>query len=203
MDLYEKLFLVMWDRGLRVRNVSLYNFPSSRTQAIFGPVIAGRCLVYCGGWLTKFSQLSFTNVTNRGNFRWVYDGVYQDEDGTLSGRANSILIAPDGLWNGTSSCTVTSNFVNSITCPVTMGSWIRFAFNQANLGRNGEALNIYDTSNHHTVVPNLFKRLTHPSGYMMNLLAKNAYLFQFENANVNEFYSLIDVYSVVICLELG
>lgn len=39
----------MWDRGLRVRNISFYNFPSPNTQAIFGPVIAGRCVVFCGG----------------------------------------------------------------------------------------------------------------------------------------------------------
>ena len=39
----------MWDRGLRVRNVSFINFPSSSTQAIFGPVITGRCVVFCGG----------------------------------------------------------------------------------------------------------------------------------------------------------
>jgi len=65
-----------------------------------------------------------------------------------------------------------------------LGTWIRFAFNQANLGQNGEVLNVYDSSNHSTVVLNLHKRLTHPNGYMMNLLAKNTYLFQFENANV-------------------
>jgi hypothetical protein len=137
------------------------------------------------GWLTKFSQLSFTNVLNRGNFRWVYDGVYQDEDGTLSGTANTIVIAPDGLWNSSSSCWPTQHFVNAITCPVSLGTWIRFAFNNANLGQNGQVLNVYDTSNHHTVVLNLHKRLTHPNGYMMDLLAQKTYLFQFENANVN------------------
>ena len=95
--------IVVWDRGLRVRNISFINFPSFNTQAIYGPFITGRCTVYCGGigqeeqnviievlfssikgWLTKFSQLSFTNVVNRGNFRWAYDGLYQDEDGSLS-----------------------------------------------------------------------------------------------------------------------
>ena len=135
--------------------------------------------------MTKFSQLSFTNVVNRGNFRWVYDGVYLDEDGTLSGTANSIVIAPDGLWNSSSSCSPTPHFVNAITCPASLGTWIRFAFNNANLGQNGEVLNVYDLLNHHTVVPNLHKRLTHPNGYMMDLLAQNTYLFQFENANVN------------------
>ncbi len=43
------IILVMWDRGLRVRNVSFINFPSTGTQAIYGPFIIGRCTVYCGG----------------------------------------------------------------------------------------------------------------------------------------------------------
>lgn len=66
-----------------------------------------------------------------------------------------------------------------------MGNWIRFAFNKANLGTNGENLNIYDTNNRYTIVLNLAKRLTHKNGYMMNLLARRSYLFQFQNANVS------------------
>ncbi|CAF4249716.1 unnamed protein product, partial [Rotaria sp. Silwood2] len=183
--------VVMWDRGLRVRNISFINFPSSNTQAIYGPFITGRCIVYCGGWLTKFSQLSFTNVANRGNFRWSYDGLYQDEDGSLSNVSGAIILAPDGLWNTSNACRTTPNFINAITCPSSLGTWIRFAFNKASLGQNGEYLNVYDEFNHHTIVLNLAKRLTHPIGYMMTLLSKNIYLFQFQNANssVNLSYS--------------
>jgi hypothetical protein len=39
----------MWDRGLRVQNVSFINFPSSQTQALYGPSIQGRCSEFCGG----------------------------------------------------------------------------------------------------------------------------------------------------------
>ncbi|CAF0819146.1 unnamed protein product [Rotaria sp. Silwood1] len=185
--------VVMWDRGLRVRNVTFINFPSPNTQAIFGPVIAGRCIVFCGGWLTKFSQLSFVNVQNRGNFRWQYDALYQDEDGSLSSVVGGIVLSPDGLWNTSSACTRTPNFLNAITCPSSLGKWIRFAFNKANLGANGEVLNVYDTSNHHTVVLNLGKRLTHPIGYMMNLLTNQTYYFQFQNANSSVNLSYIGV----------
>lgn len=124
-------------------------------------------------------------MLNRGRFRWVYDGLYQDEDGTLANVPGGIIQAPDGLWNQTSSCPVTPNFVNAITCPSSLGTWIRFAFNKANLGQNGEVLNVYDTNNRHTIVLNLAKRLTHKDGYMMNLLARRSYKFQFQNANVN------------------
>jgi hypothetical protein len=132
--------------------------------------------------------MSFTNVLNRGNFRWPYDGLYQDDDGTLSGTANSVTISPDALWNSSSSCSLTPHFLNAMTCPVSLGTWIRFAFNQANLGQNGQPLFVYDQSNHYTVVLNLHKRLTHPNGYMMNLLAQRTYLFQFDTANVNFFF---------------
>lgn len=110
--------------------------------------------------------------------------MYQDEDGSLSNTVGGLILPPDGLWNGSASCSPTPNFRNAITCPASLGTWLRFAFNKANLGQNGEVLNIYDSSNHRTVVPNLEKRLTHPKGYMMTLLAKRTYLFQFQNANV-------------------
>ena len=126
-------------------------------------------------------------MANRGSFRWPYDGIYQDLDGSLANSPGSIILPPDGLWNTSSSCTVTPNIRNAITCPLSLGNWIRVAFNQANLGQNGEVLNIYDTANHHTVVPNVDKRLTFKKGYMMNLLAKQSYLFQFQNANVTVF----------------
>jgi hypothetical protein len=103
--------------------------------------------------------------------------------------SGGIILSPDGLWNGSNACSATPNFVNAVTCPSSLGTWIRFAFNEASLGQNGEYLNIYDTSNHSTIVLNLHKRLTHPDGYMMTLLAKNTYLFQFQNADVSLFSS--------------
>ncbi len=102
----------------------------------------------------------------------------------MSGVSGGIVLPPDGLWNTSTACTATPNFINAITCPSSLGTWIRFAFNQASLGQNGESLNVYDQSNHQTVVLNLHKRLTHPDGYMMVLLAKKTYLLQFQNANV-------------------
>jgi hypothetical protein len=53
------IILVMWDRGLRVRNVSFFNFPSPNTQAIYGPFIVGRCTVYCGGMLKSIRKIFY------------------------------------------------------------------------------------------------------------------------------------------------
>ncbi|CAM4838655.1 unnamed protein product, partial [Rotaria magnacalcarata] len=191
--------VVMWDRGLLVRNVSFINLPSPQTQALFGPIIIGRCEVFCGGWMTKFSQLSFTNVTNRGNFRWQYDGLYLDEDGSLSNVAGAMILSPDGLWNTSTLCSPTPNFLNAVTCPASLGNWIRFAFNNANLDTSGQFLFITDSTNsNQAVVPSLHKRLTHPNGYMMDLLTNRVYTFSFQNANtsVNLSYTGV-VYNLV------
>lgn len=128
--------------------------------------------------------MSFTNVVNRGNFRWAYDGYYQDDDGTLGTVPGQMIFPADGLWNGSNLCTVTPNFINAISCPVSLGSWLRFSFNHASLDQNGEMLFVYDTLNHVTEVPSLHERLTHPNGYGMALLARRTYTLQFQNANV-------------------
>jgi hypothetical protein len=94
------------------------------------------------------------------------------------------IFPPDGLWNGSTLCTPTPNFLNAISCPTSLGSWLRFAFNQASLDQNGEMLFVYDSSNNVAELPSLHHELTHPNGYAMALLAKRTYTLQFQNANV-------------------
>lgn len=177
--------IVVWDRGLRVRNVSFYNFVSSQTQSIHGPVKSGRCLDFCGGWITHFSQLTFTNVTNRALFRWPYDGIYLDEDGTLAGLPNGTILPPDGLINSSTVCVRLTDFVNALRCPPSLNNWIRFAFNEASLGRNGEFVYVHDAFNHSTMIPYRTKRLSHPQGYMVTFQARQTYFLQFQNAFVS------------------
>jgi len=174
--------IVVWDRGLRVRNVSFYNFQSASTQAIHGPVKSGRAADYEGGWITKFSQITFTNVTNRAMFRWPYDGIYLDEDGSLSGSPNATLLATDGLLNTSSACTPASNYYNGLLCSASLNNWIRFSFNGANLDQNAEVLFIYDMFNRSTFSPWRKKRLTHPEGYMIVFQSKQTYTLEFQNA---------------------
>lgn len=114
----------------------------------------------------------------------MYDGLYLDEDGSLANTSGAIILPPDGLSRRYNVCTPTPNFENAITCPSSLGSWIRFAFNGASLGQNGDPIEIYDEFNSTTQVPFLKKRLTHTLGYMMNLLARRMYLIKFVNANV-------------------
>ena len=71
-----------------------------------------------------------------------------------------------------------------MTCPRSIGNWIRLSFSNAYLGRNGEYLNIYNALNRHNIIFKQEKRLTHPRGYMTTLLARQTYLFQFQNTIV-------------------
>lgn len=130
---------------------------------------------------------------NRGKLRWPYDAIYHDEDGSLSNISNSMILSPDNLVNSLNACTIIPNIQAAVSCPVTLGNWIRFAFHQANLGASGEQLHVYNMFNGHIIVPWLLKRLTHPRGYMMNLLARQKYLLQFQNANTTVNISYVGV----------
>ncbi|CAF0853204.1 unnamed protein product [Didymodactylos carnosus] len=115
---------------------------------------------------------------------WDRDGVYQDDDGTLSGVVGGSIVYPDGLMNGSSLCIPTPHFVNGITCQPGIGTWLRFALNNANLDiDNDEFLYIYDINNNVVAVPSLKKRLTHPLGYMVAFRANQSYTMVFQNAN--------------------
>lgn len=59
----------MWDRGLRVQNVSLINFHSNETPAIIGPTILGRCTNYCGGMYQLYNRIYNLDVVFACNHR--------------------------------------------------------------------------------------------------------------------------------------
>ncbi|CAF3595884.1 unnamed protein product [Rotaria sordida] len=171
--------VVMWDRGLRVRNVVFMNFPSNETRAIYGPIILDRCTDRCGGWLTYFSNISFIDVTVRGKFRWAYDALYYDEDGSLTGQSDSVIMAPDGLTNTSLTCTLVSTFENAIQCPRSQGAWLRFSFREI-LERPLGRLFIDNDMNSTTIVPWLREQLTYPNGYLVVLQANQSYILRFE-----------------------
>lgn len=139
------------------------------------------CLVL--GWLTKFSNISFVNVLVRGKFRWTYDALYYDEDGSLSGQPDSVIMAPDGLTNTSLTCTPTANFENAIQCPLSQGAWLRFSFREI-LERPLGRLFIYNYDNSSTIIPWLPQQLTYPNGYLTVLTANQTYTLRFETSIV-------------------
>lgn len=145
------------------------------------------------GWLTKFSNLSFIDVTLRGKFRWPYDGVYEDDDGTLTGQNQSmIVIAPDGLTNASSACTPAPYFGNAIQCPLSDGRFVRFGlienpyyYYYYQTYFSGGPLVISDQYNHSTTVPWYSQELTHSNGYMMVLRVNRTYRISYNSNGVS------------------
>ena len=196
----------MWDRGLIVQNVTFINFPNNQTPAILGPTILDRCTERCGGiylfifvyylsiflfcnnlgWLTKFVDVSFINVALRGRFRWPYDGLYEDTDGTLTGQNQSVvLMAPDGLNNASSACTSSPYFENAIQCPPSEGPWVRVGISDYTYSFGHEPLSITDEDNHNTTVLWFERELTHSNGYMMVLRVNRTYTLSFSGVSVS------------------
>ncbi|CAM4971603.1 unnamed protein product [Rotaria socialis] len=177
--------VVMWDRGLHVNNVVFINFPSNQIPAIYGPTIIGQCTDRCGGWMTEFSNISFINVTLRGKFRWTYDGIYLDDDGSLGGQPNSIITAPDSIMNSSSSCTPVPNFENAIQCSSSMGSWLQFSLTTNpyswQYSNNGPLIVSSVETNLSTTLPWLAQQLTHPKGYTMTLQSNQTYYISFSS----------------------
>ena len=152
-------------------------------------------VVFCAsfpniGWLTKFSNISFIDVNIRGKFRWPYDGIYEDDGGTLTGQNQSmIVIAPDGLTNASSACTPAPYFGNAIQCPLSDGRFVRFGIteiprydHQSIYEFTTNSLFISDTNNHSTTVSWYSQELTHSNGYMMVLRVNRTYRISY---NIN------------------
>ena len=45
-----------WDRGELVKNAKFYNFPNTDKSALFATAIAGKCVVFCGGWTNEVNN---------------------------------------------------------------------------------------------------------------------------------------------------
>lgn len=151
------------------------------------------------GWQTRFSNISFLNVANRGRLRWAYDGLYIDEDGTLGGLPNSVIMAPDGINNASLMCNAVPDFDNAIRCPLSEGSWIRYSLRDWQERSQGQ-LQISNDRNSSTIVPWLQKQLTHPRGYMTVLRANQTYKFNFSVNPVR--YLDCSKFSIIDCSKL-
>ena len=135
------------------------------------------------GWLTKFSNISFINVEVRGAFRWLYDGLYEDEDGSLGGIDNSIIMPPDTL-NNDSSCSAVPAFSNAMRCSLSSGPFVRMGLKESYYYyytgypflRN--TLTITD-QNSRSIGINMSSSedFTHPNGYVMVLRVNQTYTF--------------------------
>jgi hypothetical protein len=130
--------------------------------------------------------MSFINVALRGRFRWEYDGLYQNDDGTLSGQNESVIImAPDGFTNASSSCSPAPYFDNALQCASSDGPWVRIGLNDYSGYLRYEPLLISNEYNYSTSVSWIAQELTVSNGYMMALQVNHTYQFSSNNVQVS------------------
>ncbi|CAF0978946.1 unnamed protein product, partial [Brachionus calyciflorus] len=172
--------VIAWDRGLLVKNVSFYNFPDPNSEAIKPTEVAGRCLFGCGGWTTKFTGLSFSNVMYRTLHRWNWDFIGQDLDGSLSGIVNGYVVSTNNFTTSNQNCQAKAFFKGGSICK--SNDWIRFSYNGLINSNFKDFTNVTNTQNATVSITYLDKRLTHQKGYMIALEANQEYTFEYTNA---------------------
>ena len=158
-----------WDRGELVKGVSFYNFPDNSSSAMIGTTIDGRCSVGCGGWTTKFESVSFSNVLYRHAFRWDWDNLLYDMDGSLTGGVNNVVVYSDGITKADPRCVNTGQFKHGVVC-TNQSNWVRFAFS----GMNTDVV-FMNSKNNSAVTPSLSMRLTFNMGNMIILETGQTY----------------------------
>jgi hypothetical protein len=118
-------------------------------------------------------NLSFTNVNTHVQFRWDWDIILYDTDGTLTGEIGATAVSSNNITlnNNRTRCASRSTFDKGLACSAQTNTWIRFAFNNLNLDRVVIA-NITNALGQMVISNKRAKRLTHPQGFMYALEAR-------------------------------
>ena len=126
----------------------------------------------CGGWETYVKGLKFTNVHTNVQFRWNWDIILRDVDGSLTGYVNGSAVSAENITKNDPNCKPHTAFDNGVACQNT--EWIRLAFDDINPSLVLEA-NITNELGVMVTSPKLSKRLTYNSngGFMFALEANH------------------------------
>nr|XP_055075128.1 fibrocystin-L-like [Misgurnus anguillicaudatus] len=85
------------DEGMSVINTTFVNFNQSTCAAVGVAEIIGTCTFRCGGWSARFSGIQYYQSPNKARFRWEYEVVLVDTDGSLTGKVNSKVVPMSNL----------------------------------------------------------------------------------------------------------
>ena len=134
----------------------------------------------CGGWMTEVSGLTFKNVYTKAQFRWDWDIILLDLDGSLTGKVNDTVVAADNMTINDPSCRSDPFMDNGLSCSNKKG-FIRVAFDK--LTPDLVLLANVTNANHQMATSPMQKlRLTHPYGWMFALEANQVYTMVFDEA---------------------
>ena len=137
--------------------------------------------VGCGGWVTKVSDLKFQNVATKVEFRWDWDIILADLDGSLTGIKDDVLVSSENFTQNNPDCRSVANVNRGVSCSKSQGS-IRLSFN--NLKPDAVlSVNVTNSNNAMVSVPLLKKRLTHPLGFMLAFEPNQVYTMELNEAS--------------------
>jgi len=131
--------------------------------------------------------MSFINVGLRGRFQSQYESLYEDEDGTLSGQNETMVIMPQyGLISSPLSCSSSIYFAQAIQCTTSAGSWVRVWIKQhvtAYTDFSWSQLQISNELHYNTTALHI-----DPNGYIMTLQVNKTYQFTLSDYPVSVKY---------------
>jgi hypothetical protein len=137
-----------------------------------------------GGFVYHMKNLIFTNVgsNNRGFFRWEFEAIILDLDGSLTGVTNGTVTPTSNILPP--SCTHFEGFSHGMPgslCPPGV-KFLRFSFNDIKPS-SIKFKNVVMENSYGTSIGNFQKkRMTHPNGWMVTIAAGESYVIEFENA---------------------
>ncbi|XP_041477742.1 fibrocystin-L-like isoform X1 [Lytechinus variegatus] len=141
-----------------------------------------KCRFEQGGFTTRFKNVEYANADNRAGFQWLYEAVFEDEDGSLTGTTGaSITPVNDNLPD--EHCTKDDPSYNfgsapGAVCDATI-KLHRFSFNNplphSLLYEDAIFTNDHGSANVHYHK----KRITHPEGWMVTLIDGDSYQMTF------------------------
>ncbi|XP_074660960.1 fibrocystin-L-like [Tubulanus polymorphus] len=172
--------------GLLVKGTTFVDFASPGSAAIKVALIDGTCSTYCGGFANHFTGTTFANSPNKASIRWASEARFYDLDGTLTGRGPRMLaVAKTGILPS-DRCYASPEFSAGnfpmVICEEDVHV-VRFAFNKPS-PEHLLAKDVIFTNSHGTLVSRFAeKRMTHKFGWMVELVAKQQYTFNFNDVD--------------------
>ncbi|XP_021347967.1 fibrocystin-L-like [Mizuhopecten yessoensis] len=168
--------------GFQINNVEFVNFDRSSCSALIWTRIDGTCGDQCGGFSYKTSGLTWTSSPNRGRYAWLFEGILEDQDGTLCNSANCKVIPTTGTLPPSCVNYPEFNFgIPASVCPSTV-KFHRFGFNKikpASLDfKQSNWTNQYGSS----LAEHRDKRITHKMGWVLALVSGETYSIGFVDA---------------------
>ncbi|XP_071792804.1 fibrocystin-L-like isoform X2 [Asterias amurensis] len=167
--------------GFTVDGAKLINFDQDRCASIRACAL---CKQNQGGFSLRTQRLEFLNSPNKVAFKWPHECWIEDNDGTLSGNANYIVL-PSNPNLHPDHCAVDAGFsvgsINGTSCDTTIRLH-RMAFNEPSPTSLKFKYTLFTNAYGTSRIPFRKKRISHPEGWMITLINGDNYNLVFEDA---------------------